>query len=1059
MKRAIEWMVENHVAANLLMILIVLAGIVSLFSLKMEVFPEITMDSISIQMVYRGASPDEIENSIVMKIEDAVAGLDGVQKVKSISNEGVGQVTVEVQYGEDVSEVRDRVKSEIDRITTFPAGAEKPVIKEMVRKSPVIKLGVYGDINERSLTEICEHIRDDLLQFPHISQVGLSGLRNYEISIEISENRLREYNLTFDQISIAIKKGSLDLPGGKIKNEHGEILIRTKGLGYTKEDYENIIIRSDIAGNTLKIKDVATVKDGFEDADMSTAFNGKPAALVTVYRVGDQGALKVAGTVKKYIKQKQKSLPEGMEIISWDDKSIILKQRLSLLLKNTWMGLILVLICLALFLDIRLAIWVASGIVISFFGSFIAMGVFNVSINMISLFAFIVVLGIVVDDAIVVGENIFSNREKGLPPLKSAKNGVLRVTVPVIFAVLTTVAAFGPLVFAEGNMGKIMKVIPTIVISVLLFSLIESLFILPAHLSRIKLETTNVVFAFVNKANKWVDSWLNKFINNRFVPFLRKALAYRYLVIGTGVALFFITIGLIAGGFVKFTFMPEVEGDNMWASLSMHSGTSIEETRRIVLQIEEAAEKTRIDFRKKHSNIKGKLYQNRFSIVGDQPANKMGPHGRGDGLIDPTIAEVNIELQSSEERKFSAFDLMNMWRANCQHLVGLKSLTFSSSIMSSGNAVELQLSSSNHENLTFAVEDVKELLAQYNGVFDIRDDFEEGKMELKLNLKLLASTMGITLSDLARQVRQGFYGDEALRIQRGRDEVKIMVRYSESQRRSLADIENMLIRNNKGVQVPFTDIAVVSYGRGYSKIKRSDHKRIISVIADVDDQVANANEIFSELKHKIETEIKTKYPGLSYSSEGAQKEQKRTMVSLARGFIIAIFLIYLLLAIPFKSYVQPLVIMSAIPFGFIGAVVGHIIMQYDLSMLSGMGVIALSGVVVNDSLVLVDFINGLRRNHGMPLIDAIVESAKNRFRPILLTSLTTFLGLMPMLFETSFQAKILIPMAISLGFGIVFATTITLIFIPAQVMILEDILGFFKKDNNVEIATAGGRNE
>ena len=1034
MKTIINWMAENHVTTNLIMVLIIFLGLISIVTLKQEVFPEVDSDSISITVPYIGASPDEVENSVIKKLEENVSGVDGVKEIRGIASENMGSLTVTADYGVDINDLKVLVQSEVDRITSFPEEAEKPVIKVNVKKTAVIQLAVYGSADEKILTRIALDIKEDLLKNPVITQIGTSGIKNYELYIEVSEEKLKYYNLTIEQIAGAIKKSSLDLPGGKLTTDNGEILLRTKAKGLTKQDYENIVVTTTPMGNTIRISDIATVVDGFEDSDILSKFDTEDAKLLTVYRVGNQGAIDVADAVKKYIKENESSLPSGVNLSYWKDDSKLLKERIDLLVRNAFMGLVLVILSLALFLEIRLAFWVSSGIALSFLGGFFVMSLMGVSINMITLFAFILVLGIVVDDAIVVGENIFARRGKDISSLKASKDGANRVSVPVVFAVLTTVAAFLPLSYIEGMMGKIMGQIPVIVIGVLLFSLFESLLILPAHLSTLG-ESKNTVIKFFNNISKKANEYLRLFLTKMFIPFLKKTLNNRYLTLSLSLGTLIISIGLVIGGVINYAFMPEVEGDNIIVRINMPTGTSYLETKKILDKLESTALETMKEFETKE-NIK--LYKHLYSIVGEQPSTKKGPVAITNN-IDPAIAEVNIELVSLDFRKSSAKEIMDRWREKTGDLPGVKSLLFQSSIMSAGKAIEYNLSSTDEYELENAILDFKELLKRYDGVTDIVDDFEKGKMELKFKLKPLAESYGLSVSDLANQVRQGFYGMEILKLQRGNDEVTVKVRYPRDERNSISDIEDMMIRTKKGAEIPFSDIAEVEMGRGFSKIIRLDRSRVITVSANVNTEIVSENKINAEITLELEKMFSERYNNVSFTKGGSQKQQQESMASLGRGFLIALFVIYLLLAIPFKSYVQPLVIMSAIPFGIIGAIVGHLVMGYTVSLISGLGIVALSGVVVNDSLVLVELINEFNREKGHSLYDSIILAATKRFRPIMLTSLTTFLGLLPMIFETSLQARFLIPMAISLGFGVVFATGITLIFIPSGMMFLEDI--------------------
>ena len=1045
MKKIIYWMTDNHVTTNLMMLLILLIGGISITSLKTEIFPEIDMDKVSVLVKYRGASPDEIEKNIIIKIEEAISAVDGIKDFSSLAAEGSGSLTINIDQDEDANEVKDLIQSEIERITSFPEDAERPEIKLLTRKMPVIQLVLSGDIEERVLTTLGEKVKDELLQLKNITQVGLSGFKNYEISIEVPEEKLKEYNLNFDKIALAVKTGSMDLPGGKVTTENGEISIRTKALGLTKEDYENLIISTDEAGNKIQIKDIAKVIDGFEESDLVSYFDSNPAKILTVYRVGDQDPRKVAQSVKDYINNNQYKLPKGVSMSFWRDDSKLLKARLDLLVRNGILGLILVVISLTLFLEVRLALWVSMGIVISFMGSFAVMSIFGLSINMISLFAFILVLGIVVDDAIVVGENIFTHRGPGITPNKAAKIGASRVAGPVVFAVLTTVAAFAPMLFTEGMMGKMMFQVPVIIISVLTFSLMESLLILPAHLSSLN-EKPSKLIKTIDIISVKVDKLLTLFLKKVYRPVIKKILHNRYLAISIALSLLIISIGMVKAGIIKFNFMPQIESDNIIVRLTMPVGTTISSTEQILRQIENNALEIEKEYIKRNGNEK--IFKHIYSIIGEQPSLKIGPHGSTNPIADPAIAEINVELIDAELRDFSTTEVLNKWRDLTDEIPGVKTLLFTSSLLSVGAPISLQLSSSNSTELMECSNYLKKMLKEYKGILDIRDDFAEGKYELKLKLKPAATSLGLTVADLAKQTRQGFYGEEALKIQRDDNEVKIMIKYPKEGRNSLADIENMMIRTKRGIEVPFSEVAEVNFGRGYSRINRQDRNRIITVTANIDEAILNSDEINAVIKSRFDTEVKAKFPNTYFVKAGSQKEQQESMQSLGKGFIIAIFIIYILLAIPFKSYMQPLIIMSAIPFGIIGAVIGHFLMGYELSVMSAMGIVALSGVVVNDSLVFVDYVNKHRHKEKTNMFDAVIVAGMKRFRPIMLTSVTTFLGLMPMIFETSLQAKFLIPMAISLGFGIIFATGITLIFIPSGLLILEDFKTLFRGDKN-----------
>ena len=1037
----LSWFASNHVAANLLMILIAASGLLSIFSTRLEVFPEMSLDMINIMVPYLGASPSDVEEGVCTRVEEAIAGVDGIKRMTSTAAEGMGSTLVEVEEFADVKEVLDDIKAEIDTIITFPKETEKPIISELKTRFKVISIVLYGDVSEQALRTLADEIRDDLTDKENISLVKVSGIRPYEISIEVSEENLRRYNLSFEKVTQAVRNSSLDIPAGSVKTTGGEILVRTKGQKYYGLEFEKIVVVTRNDGTQIRLSDIATVRDEFEDMDLSARFDGKRAAFIQVSRTGDQDAVDVAETVKKYVREKQNSLPAGMSLALWEDDTEFLKARLNLLTKNAYIGLVLVFVCLTCFLNVRLAFWTAMGIPISFLGAFWLIPRFGVTINMMSLFAFIMVLGLVVDDAIVVGENIFSYRQQGLDRLDAAIKGVQEMCWPVVAAVLTTVFAFVPLAYTSGIMGKILRVLPIVVIGVLGFSLIEALLILPAHLSSKRGKPGKGIRRFTDKVNDFIDKILQRFINGPFANFVERAVRWRYVTLSLGLAIFLTTVGIVAGGYIKFVFFDAIEADNVIALIRMPLGTPVEQTRAIAERIEAAAFEAIEEFDAEYPGDVS-IKKHISTTIGAQPIVGRGGPVQVDlgGGGQSHLAEVNIELLGAEERDLSSTAVKNRWRELVGEVAGTSSLTFISEFASTGDPINVELSHKDFDVLLAASEKLKGILRDYTGVSDIQDDFEPGKAELKLKIKDTGRTLGLTLSDLARQVRQGFYGDEVQRIQRGRDDIRVMVRYPEAERRSLADVENMRIRLPNGTEIPFDTVAEVQYGRGYSAIKRIDRKRVVSVSADVDRTVANANVINKELLAHVLPGLAREFNGVQYHFGGEQREMNESLGSLKINFAIALLAIYGLLAVQFKSYSQPAIIMSAIPFGIVGAAFGHLLMGYNFGIMSMFGIVALSGVVVNDSLIMIDLINRERRS-GIELNQVLRDCATRRFRPIMLTTLTTFFGLLPMITERSIQARFLIPMAISLAFGVMFATCITLVLVPSLYMILEDVKG------------------
>lgn len=1033
MNRIIEWFAGHPVAANLLMVMIIAAGLMSIPAIKKEIFPGMPADVVAVTVPYPGATPEEVEEAICARIEEAVEDIEGIKEIRSTARENVGTVSIEVERGFDKRKILDEIKGRVDAISTFPDEAERPIVREVSLRRQVVNISIAGHTDEATLKRLGERVRDELTDLPAITQVALFGTRPYEIAIEISEHTLRRHGLTFRDVVDAVRRSSLDVPGGVIKTPGGEILLRAKGQAYREKDFANIVLLSNPDGTALKIGDVAEVSDGFADVDMSISFNGKPAVIVQVYRVGDQSVLDVSEQVENYVARTREHLPEGIEITSWRDRSLYFRSRLELLLRNGLQGLALVMIILALFLKPRVAFWVGVGIAVSFLGTLSLLPVFGVSLNMITLFAFVLVLGIVVDDAIVIGENIHTEQEKSGEGLPAAIRGARGMATPVIFAVLTTVAAFVPMLNVPGRIGRIWAMIPAIVIPTLVFSLIESLLVLPHHLSHYRPRPAG------RQPPQWVQYWetfhdwfaggLRRFIQNVYRPFLEIALRWRYLSVAIFVALLILLFGFVRSGRVKFVFFPSIEADFIVASLTMPLGTPYEQTAAAVQRIERAALDLNDAFAKSGSNV----VRHVAASVGTQPFRRAGG-GKGSH-----VGEVNLELAPSEGRAASSKQIANRWRELVGTIPDAVELQFISSLARVGDPINVQLVHRDAEKLRQAAAELRERLAEYAGVFDITDSFRGGKQEIKLTLKSTAEPLGVTRRELGFQVRQAFYGAEAQRIQRGRDEVKVMVRYPPAERRSLAALEDMRIRTRfGGGGVPIRVVAHAEYGRGFAAIQRVDRKRAINVTADIDTSRTTAGKVLDDLRDNVLPHLVEKYPGLGYTFEGQSRERRESLLALARYSLLALLIIFALMAIPFRSYVQPLIVMSAIPFGVIGAVLGHFIMGLPVTILSLMGIVALMGVVVNDSLVMVDYINR-QRAAGLPLASAVRESGVARFRPILLTSLTTFAGLTPLLLEKSVQAQFLIPMAVSLAFGVIFATTVTLILVPSLYIILEDI--------------------
>jgi multidrug efflux pump subunit AcrB len=1040
MSRVLGWFAANSVVANLLMALIIVSGLLTIPTITREIFPEFSMDMINVQVLYLGAAPEEVEEGVCVRVEEAVQDLEGIKEMRSVASEGVGTVTIEVEPGTDTRELLDDVKARVDAIDTFPEETEKPVISEVTNRHQVIDVAVSGPVDEATLKAVGERVRDELTNIPGISQVELFAARPYEISIEVSEAALREHNLTFDFVAQAVRRSSVDLPGGSIRTDGGEILLRTKGQAYRGADFEKLVLLTRPDGTRLLLGDVATVVDGFAETDQSARFSGNPAVDIRVYRVGDQDALEISRKVKEYVADAGGRTPSGLSLTTWNDYSRILRSRLDLMVRNARNGFLLVFFILALFLKLRLAFWVSLGIPISFLGTFWLMPTLDVSVNLISLFAFIVVLGIVVDDAIIVGENIYKHHQGGDTGPSASARGASEVALPVVFGVLTTIVAFTPLLFVQGVMGKIMKVIPTIVICTLGFSLLESLLILPAHLAHARERVSEArVWRAWGRVQGGFARWFESFREKVYKPSLEIGIRYRYAAIAWATATLLITVGVVGAGWVKFVFFHTVESDFVSAALTMPPGTPVDVTAEAMKQIEDAALRVRDDLAAEAPSGSPSPIRNIFTSVGDQPlANSRGPMGEGAAVAASNIGEIAVELAPSEDRDVASSEIVRRWRGATPPIPDVVDLSFESSIFTPGEPINVQLTGLDLGALQSAAEHLKGELAKYDGVTDISDTFRPGKQEVRLSVKPAAEAFGISLGDLARQVRQAFYGEEAQRVQRGRDEVRVMVRYPENERRSVGDLENMRIRTAGGGEVPFPVVAKAEMGRGYSSIRRVDRQRAINVTADVDPTRGNQGEVIDDLAETVLPALLADYPGVSYSFEGEQREQAETFGGLERGFLMALIMIYALMAIAFKSYLQPLIVMCVIPFGFVGAVWGHMIMGLDMTVLSMFGLVALTGIVVNDSIVLVHYVNK-RRAEGASVEEAVHEAGLVRFRAIILTSVTTFGGLTPLLLERSVQAKFMIPMAVSLAYGVVFATFITLVIVPVAYVALDDV--------------------
>ncbi len=1078
MRKLGEWSIKNNVTVNLIMVFIILAGIFTVMNMRRELFPQFSLDMIVVTVIYPGSSPEEVEEGICIKIEERIESIEGIERIISTAREGNGEVLAELETGADAQKILDEIKAEVDRIDTFPDEAEEPIVMEIINQDPTISVAIFGEVSEARLRQLAEGIRDDLLdakfvsqkkdggfqrlvaailkpfQFKQpdaITQIDLVGVRDYEIAIEVSEEDLRRYGISFDQVVNAVRTGSIDLPGGKIKTAQGEILIRAKGQLYTGLEFEKLPLITLDDGTVVRLGQVAKVIDGFEDLDLKTRFNGKQAAIVQVSRTSEQDIIEIATIARNYVETHKSKIPEDFEVAVWGDISTMVEDRIDLMLRNGLQGITLVFIALALFLNLRLAFWVAIGIPISFMAAFVVLSGFDQTINMISLFAFIMTLGILVDDAIIVGENVYSHYSRGKSPGSAVVDGLKEVGGPVVMAVSTTIVAFSPLLFIAGIMGKFIAVMPMAVIIILIVSLGEALIILPTHLHHALIQTEKKDRKFTSwheQLRSRIERGLQFVIERMYSPAIQYVTKNKYFTLSIGLGVLIISLGIIAGGYVAFVFFPKGESDWIVAEVVYPLGTPFQLTEETITHLEKASFRLNSEY-PEFDRKNGKLVINAFAIVGAIPRRDWKPPEFGGH-----VGQVWLELASSEKRtQLSTHAILAKWRQLIGEIPGVERLQFATLEGGpAGNPIEIQLRGHDFVQLEQAAAELKSEIATYPGTFDITDNFKPGKQEQKIRVKDGARSIGITMRDLARQVRQAFYGDEALRIQRGRDDVKVMVRYSEKERRSIAGIEDMRIRTLDGQEIPIEEVADITPGRSYSVVNRVDRKRTISVLSDIDETAANASVIVADLKANFLPGLLARYPGLTYALEGQEKRTRESLDSIKSGYFLAMMGIFLLLASQFRSYIQPVIIMMAIPFGLIGAVMGHLILGMEFTIVSIFGIVALSGIVVNDSLILIDFINRAVRS-GMDIERAVIESGRARFRPVLLTSVTTVAGLFPLLLERSFQAQFLVPMAVSLCFGLMVATVLTLLYVPALYLIVQDIINLFKgKKQMAEVA-------
>lgn len=1031
----IEWFAKNPVAANLLMIGIVLAGLLSASSsVPVETFPSSELDTVTISTSFRGATPKTVEEGITLRVEEAIADIEGIEELTARSAEGVSTVIAEINESYEKRDILDDIKVRVDALNTLPSDAEKPVVSLNTRNRTVIYVAIQGDVSTKVLRTVAGQFREGLLTSNEISNVQLQGVAEYQMNIEVSPQTLDAYNITLAQVGNAIREGARDVSAGNVQTRNGDILVRSDGQAFTAEEFSNIPILSNSQGSPITLGQIANIDDGFEEKSLITTFNGKPAIMLEVRRVGEQSALKVSAQTKAYMAEFAPNMPSGVTIDYWDDDAVYLKSRIGAVLNSAWMGGILVIILLSLFLRPAVAFWVFLGIPVSFMGAFLFMPQVNGTFNVVSLFAFIMVLGIVVDDAIVTGENIYRKIRDGMDPQQAAIVGTKEITIPVTFGILTTVVAFIPLSYLQGTrFDFIGSQMPMVVIPVLLMSLVESKLVLPSHMSHIKPRPEGGKTNWLGRTQQKISRGLEAFVEIYYRPFLERCVRNRAITLTTLIALSSIVVASISIGHIRFTPFPYVESDTVRINLTMPESTGFETTNKHIQDI--VAHFKTLQEKYRDPETGESIIQNVLASSGSQRRS-----------IKANLGSVRAELVPSSERKgIRTSQIGREVRKLIGDIPGAQSLSIRSRWFRGDSPINVELSGSEPRKLYEVIKKLKEKFKTYPGVFDVQDNYSGGKEELKLSLKPEAYTLGLNLRDVASQVRNAVFGFQAQRIQRGRDELRVMVRYPLAYRSSMQDLKQLAIRvPNSSEEVLLSDIAIVEPFESPSTLYRLNRTSILNITTDVDKDIANVPLILSEIDEYL-SNVQQEFPELRYRFDGEAEDAAETNKRLTTGLVLVLAAIYALLAIPFKSYGQPLIVMSIIPFGLIGAVVGHIITGQNLSVLSIFGMLALVGVLVNDSLVLVDYINK-RRQQGMELVESVINAATIRFRPVLLTSITTFAGLAPILMDGSQQAKWLKPMATSLAFGILFATIITLIIVPVNYLVAREFKYFCKRN-------------
>lgn len=1021
--------VRNPVLVNLLMVCMLVGGALSAQRMVREAYPEFSLDHIAIDVAYPGASTEDVEQAVCTPVEKAVEGIGGVRQVSSSAHENYGTVWVGLRSDvKDPQAILDEVKDRVEQITTFPPEVEKPIVRETLVRTEVISVAVYGDVPERTLKRFAQEIRDDFVALPDVSQVSISGVRQDEISIEVSSEALRAYNLSLSSIMQTVAKSSLDLPAGVIRTADEEFTLRITGQRYTAREYENLVVLEH--GDALvRLSEVAVIREGFEESTIRGRFQGQPAVVVQVFKTPAEDTIEIAGIVRDYVADRQPHLPDRLHLAVWGDGSHDIESRIAMLLKNGLWGIALVFLALALFLQLRLAFWVAVGIPVSFSGALIIMHFNGETLNMNSLFALITATGIIVDDAIVIAESIYARRRAGDLPELAAVEGTCRVALPVLGASVTTILAFAPLLYVIGVMGRFIHVLPVVIIATIAASAVEAFGILPTHLCPRDTPGVKNVPRGPGRFRRVIDGFVERLIALRYRPVYRLAVRYRAITVSIAAALLFVGAGMVFGGRTAFVLLPQEDSNMLRVRVRFPEGTPASVAESTIDRVELAALSLNDDPELTPATP-GDLVRQVYAITGEY-ADFMAQRGNN-------LCELRVELMPAEQRRLPDDLIIERWRAAIGDIPDATQMTIKRLTHDPiDSPIEIRLLGHDLDDMIAASERIQAKLAEFDGLYDIHDDLIAGKRELRVTLKPQARTLGLTLEDVARQLRYGFFGGEAVRLQRGKDPVRVVVRLPKEERRSITDLEQLYIKTATGRQIPFMEVADVSWARGYAHVMHQDGKRRVRVVANVDDRRANAENILRTLEAGFLDDVVGDYNDLTYAFGGSRERMSDSLDSLGRGFFMAMILIYAVLAAMLRSYIQPLVIMAAVPLGMIGVVVGHTVLGFDMTIMSVFGSVALAGVVVNDSLVLLDAINrGVRE--GKSVESAVFAAGELRFRAVVLTTITTVAGLLPILLEPSSQAQTIKPMAISVCFGLMFATVLTLFVVPSLYLLLND---------------------